>query len=330
MDASGVSAGGYHVSETTTERYGGVDVSKATLDVATWPDGEHQRFPNDPQGAGNAAAWLRARAVAGVSFEASGGYERELARALGRAGVPARREQPGEARAFARASGQRAKTDRIDAGVLARYAAQLRRPANLLAAGQDEHLEAVSRRRRQLVEMITAERNRLAAPGTDEWTRRLIERHLAELEEQLAAVEAELQRIVRADPGYRRRDALLRSVNGVGPTLSTILIASLPELGRLTRQQIAALVGLAPLNRDSGRRRGERRIIGGRGHVRTALYMPALSAVRANPVIRACYRRLRAAGKPHKVAIVACMRKLLAILNAVVRDARPWSPALGG
>jgi transposase len=307
--------------------YGGVDVSKATLDLATWPEEAHTRVTNDAEGAAAAVAWLRGRGVSAVVLEATGGYERVLCAALEQAAVRYSRVNPRQARDFARSTGQLAKTDRIDAVGLARYAAQVQPPPSTVHAERNEELEALTQRRRQLVEMLGAERNRLAAPTTSEWTRRQIEGHIGWLEEQLAELEGRLQRAVAADPVLGARDALLRSVRGVGPVLSTTLLVELPELGRLTGRQAAALAGLAPLNRDSGLRRGERSIWGGRARVRTALYMPALSAVRSNPVIGAQYRRLRAAGKPHKVAIVACMRKLLVLLNAIVRDGRPWQPA---
>lgn len=306
------------------EVYGGVDVSKDWLDVACWPDGDLARFPNDAAGIAQAAAWLGVRRAGEVSFEATGGYERALQAGLEAAGLAARRENPRQVRHFARAAGQLAKTDRIDARVLARYAAQIGRVRR--AETPDPHLAAAAARRRQLVEMISAEKDRLAAPTTDAWTRALIQRHIEWLEEQLAAVDAEQQRIIAASPTYRARDRVLRSVTGVGPTLSGVLIAELPELGACSGKEIAALVGLAPFNRDSGAWRGRRQIWGGRAHVRTALYMPTLSAVRSNPTVGALYRRLRDAGKPHKVAMVACMRKLLVTLNALARDGVTWSP----
>jgi transposase len=304
--------------------HAGVDVSKAELVLATWPDGGHAAFPNDAPGARRAVAWLRSRGVAAVALEATGGYEREACRALSDAGLPFNRANPRQVRDFARSTGQLAKSDRIDAVVLARYAAQVRPRLETAWAVGDEDLEALTQRRRQLVEMISAERNRLAAPGASAWTRRQIEQHIQWLERQLAEVERALQGRIQADPELRRRDALLRSVKGVGPVLSATLIVEFPELGGLDQKQAAALAGLAPLNRDSGQRRGARSIWGGRERVRAALYMPTLAAIRCNPAIRALYRRLREAGKPPKVALVACMRKLLVILNAILRDGRVW------
>lgn len=311
----------------TEQCYGGVDVAKAVLDVATWPGRTHRRFPNDASGREAAVAWLRRHGVAAVALEATGGYERALCVALERAAVPYSRVNPRQARDFARSTGQLAKTDRIDASGLARYAAQVQPRRTEALAERDEAVEALAARRRQLVEMIAAERNRLESPGTNTWMRQAIQEHLDWLEERLAEVEARLQQSIAADPRLRTRDRMLRSVSGVGPVLSTTLLVDLPELGRLSAKEVAALVGLAPFNRDSGAHRGERSIWGGRERVRTALYMPTLSAVRCNPVIRLAYRRLRDAGKPHKVAIVACMRKLLVILNAMLRDGHTWQPA---
>lgn len=304
--------------------YGGVDVSKDWLDIACWPGGDSTRFPNDETGIAESAAWLRARAVCEVSFEATGGYERALQAGLVAAGLIARRENPRQVRHFAQATGQLAKTDRIDASVLAHYAAQIGRVQR--TEPDDPHLAAAAARRRQLVEMITAEKNRLAAPTTDAWTRSLIQRHIEWLEEQLQAVDAEQQRIIAASPTYRERARVLESMTGVGRVLSSVLIADLPELGACSGKEITALVGLAPFSRESGAWRGRRQIWGGRAHVRTALYMPTLSAVRSNPVVRSLYRRLRSAGKPHKVAMVACMRSMLVTLNALARDGVTWSP----
>lgn len=305
--------------------WGGVDVSKARLDVATWPDGEHASFPNTALGAGHAAAWLQQRDVAGVCAEATGGYERELCLALARAGLPHRAENPRQVRDFGRATGTLAKTDRIDAALLARYAAQLRPRMTTVVHTEHEQLEALHQRRGQLMQMLGAERNRLQSPRISEEMRREIQEHIDWLERQLQAIEERLRQGIAADPLLHARDRILHSVKGVGDVLATVLLLELPELGRLKRTEIAALVGLAPFNRDSGAWRGERAIWGGRAHVRHALYMPTLSAIRSNPVIKALYGRLRSAGKPHKVAAVACMRKLLIILNAMLRDGRQWA-----
>ena len=309
------------------QTYGGVDVSKATLDVGTWPNGGHARFDNDAAGAAAATAWFAARQVAAVALEATGGYERAACAALEDGALPYSRLNPRQARDFARSTGQLAKTDHIDAVGLARYAAQVQPQSTVMHSVSEEERETLIQRRRQLVGMMSAEKNRLSAPRTDAWTREQIQHHLHSLDEQLAAVEARLQQAIADDPALRGREALLQSVRGVGPVLSMTLLVELPELGRLKGKQVAALVGLAPMNRDSGTRRGERSIAGGRARVRTALYMPTLSALRCNPHIRAQYRGLRAAGKPHKVAIVACMRKLLVVLTAMLRDGQIWQPA---
>jgi transposase len=308
------------------QMYGGVDVSKATLDVATWPQGEHACFDNDAAGAASAAAWFIERAVAAVVLEATGGYERVACHAFGNASLAYSRVNPRQARDFARSTGQLAKTDRIDAVGLARYAAQVQPQSTVMRTGAADERESLIQRRRQLVGMISAEKNRLTAPRMDAWTREQIQHHLQSLEEQLAAVEARLEQAIEDDPDLQQRNVVLRSMRGVGPALATTLLVDLPELGRLNSKEAAALVGLAPLNRDSGTRRGERSIAGGRRRVRTALFMPTLSAVANNPTIGQLYRRLRQAGKPHKVAMVACMRKLLVILNAMLRDGRTWQP----
>jgi transposase len=309
--------------------YDGVDVSARWLDAGCWPEPGRARFRNDEAGSAAAAAWFVSRGVADVSVEATGGYERVVVRSLEQVDIRVRREHPLQVRQFSQSTGRLAKTDRIDAEMLARFAAQPgRRPSRHQAASPDPHLGAAATRRRQLVEMIVAEKNRLAAPTTDAWARELIERHIEWLEEQLAAVEAEQERIVVEDPATRERARLLQSVTGVGPRLSVQLITSLPELGRCSGKEIAALAGLAPFNRDSGAYRGRRSIRGGRAPVRTALYMPTLSAVRSNPDIGHLSRRLRTAGKPHKVAMVACMRSLLVTLNALVRDGVVWTPRL--
>jgi transposase len=306
--------------------WGGVDVSKAQLDLATWPHEEHASFPNTVGGTSAAVAWLRARGVVGVCIEATGGYEHVACLTMGHAALPYHRANPRQARDFARATGELAKTDPIDAGVLARYAGQLR-PRMAATVPENEALEAMKQRREQLVQMLTAERNRLAGPRTNEWMRRQIQEHIDWLERELRALEDELRRAITTDTTLGPRDRLLRSAVGVGPVLATVLLVDLPELGRLGHKEISALVGVVPFNRDSGARRGERSIWGGRADVRHALFMPTLSATRHNPVIRALYHRLREAGKPHKVALVACMHKLLIILNAMLRDGRPWAPA---
>lgn len=304
--------------------WGGIDVSKAQLDLASWPVEAHASFPNSIAGATEAVAWLRAQAVVGVAIEATGGYEHVACLAMVQGAVPYHRANPRQVRDFARAIGELAKTDPIDAAVLARYCGQLR-PRTAASVPENEALQVMKQRRDQLVKMRTSERNRLAGPRTDAWLRRQIGRHLEWLERELRELESQLRAAIAADTTLGPRDRLLRSAVGVGPVLATVLLLELPELGRLRHKEICALVGLVPFNRDSGAHRGERSIWGGRASVRHALFMPTLSAIRRNPVIQALYRRLRAAGKPYKVAIVACMRKLLTILNAMLRDGREWA-----
>lgn len=307
------------------EVWAGVDVAKQHLDVALEGKGEVRRFANDEAGSVRLLAWLQAHAGARVVVEATGGYERLLLAAAARAGIPAARMNPRQVRDFARATGRLAKTDALDAAVLAAFGARLH-PAPTPPADEGQTaLAAQVARRRQLKEMVVAERHRagMAPPAV----RAGIERHLQWLEQEVAAVEAELDQQVAADAGRRTRAALLQSVPGVGPTVARALLAGLPELGVLRGRQLAALVGVAPLNRDSGQLRGRRMVWGGRAPVRAALYMAALVGSRHNPVLRDYYRRLVNAGKAKKVALVACMRKLLVILNAIVRDGRPWDDA---
>jgi transposase len=303
----------------------GIDVSKDALDVAVRPSGEAWRAANDEGGLAELAGRLAALGPALVLLEATGGYERAAAAELAAAGLPVQVVNPRQVAAFGRAVGQLAKTDRLDAGLLARFAEAVRPAPRPLADEQAAELKALVARRRQLRGMLAAEQARLAtAPRR---VRPQLEAHIAWLRKALRELDDELGRALRASPLWRERDDLLRGVPGVGPVLSATLIAELPELGRLGRAQIAALVGVAPLNRDSGSRRGARSCWGGRAHVRGALYMAALAAARHNPTIRAFYARLTAAGKPKKVALTACMRKLLTILNAMVAHRTPWRPA---
>ena len=299
----------------------GIDVAKATLDIALRPGGERWTVPNDEFGI--RALLARLSPLGGlVVLEATGGYEHAVAAALAAAGLGVVIANPRQVRAFARATGQLAKTDAIDAQILALFAERVQPTPRPLPDAAAQALDALLTRRRQLVEMLVAEKNRLALARPP--VRRGITAHIRWLERQLTDVERDLTLAVQASPLWRAQDDLLQSVPGVGPVLSCTLLAELPELGQLTRKQIAALVGVAPLARDSGTLHGHRTVWGGRASVRTALYMAALVAARWNPVIRAFYQRLRAAGKPAKVALTACMRKLLIILNAMVRTATPW------
>jgi transposase len=306
----------------------GIDVSKAWLDVAVRPTGEAWRTEHDPAAIATLVERLRALAPAHVVLEANGGLEVPLAGALAAAGVPVAVVNPRQVRDFARATGRLAKTDAIDAQVLAHFAAGVRPRIRPLPDAATRHLGALVARRRQLLEMLTAERNRRR--GAPPAIRAELAEHLAWLGARLEQQDRALAEAVRASPVWQAQSDLLQSTPGVGPVLAATLLAELPELGHLNRRQVAALVGVAPLNRDSGTRRGRRTIWGGRAGVRTTLCMATWCATRYNPVIRAMYARLVAAGKLRKVALTACMRKLLTILNAMVRHGARWTtPDIG-
>lgn len=302
----------------------GIDVAKATLEVAVRPSGERWALANEAPALPGLVTRLAALAPTLIVLEATGGFEHAAVAALAAAGLPVVVADPRQVRDFARATGQLAKTDAIDAGLLTLFAERVRPQARPLADDATQALDAILTRRRQLVEMLTAERNRLgfARPPV----RRGITQHIRWLERQLDDVDHDLGQLIERSPVWRAQDDLLQSVPGIGPIVSRTLLGELPELGRLNRKEIAALVGVAPLARDSGTLRGKRLVWGGRAPVRAVLYMGALVATGWNPVIRACYQRLRAAGKPAKVALVACMRKLLIILNAMVRTNTRWQP----
>lgn len=302
--------------------YVGIDVSKAQLEVAERPSGERAVIPHTEAGIATLVEQLRARRSACVVLEATGGLQVPLASALAVAGIPVAVVNPRQVRDFAKATGQLAKTDAIDAQVLARFAEAVRPTPRPLPDEATQHLGALLTRRRQLIEMLVAEQHRMrTAPRP---IQRQIQTHLTWVKRQLAALDEDLTHRIQATPLWREHEDLLRSVPGIGPIVSRTLLAELPELGTLTHKQIAALVGVAPLNRDSGTLRGRRMIWGGRTVVRGALYMSAVVAARHNPVIKAFYQRLRAAGKVPKVALVACMHKLLTILNAMVKHRTPW------
>ena len=302
----------------------GIDVAKAELVVAVRPGDARWRVPNDARGLARLRVRLRHLAPALVVLEATGGYERAAVAAIAATQLPVVVVNPRQVRDFARATGQLAKTDRIDADILALFAERVRPTPRPLPDAVSAALDALLRRRRQLVGMLGAERNRLKhAVGP---VRRGIRHHIRWLECQLDTVDQDLDDSIQRSPVWRAKDNLLRSVPGVGPIVSRTHLGELPELGQLNRKRIAALVGVAPLARDSGTLRGKRIVWGGRAPVRAALYMSALVAAHHNPVIRAFYRRLVAAGKPKKVALIACMRKLLTILNAMLRTNTAWSP----
>ena len=310
-----------------TQTYIGIDVAKDHLDVHALPSGEAWRSANDPDGIDALVARAAELGPALVVLEASGKYEAPCAAALAAAGVPVAVVNPRQTRDFGKSTGQLAKTDSLDAAMLALFAERVRPEPRALPDAETEALQAILARRRQLITMLVSEKNRahMAAPSV----RKSIAKHVRWLEKELGAVDDDLRQAIRESAAWRVKDDLLRAVPGVGRVLATTLLADLPELGRLNRREIAALVGVAPLNRDSGRHRGERSVWGGRATVRTALYMGALAAVRSNPPVKALYERLVAKGKPKKVALVACMRKLLVTCNAVVRDGQAWSPSYG-
>jgi transposase len=303
----------------------GVDVSKDDLVIAVAPTGEQWTSNQDPAALDHLVARLRVLAPQLIVLEATGGYERPLVAACALAQLPVAVVNPRQVRAFAQALGRTAKTDAIDARVLAQFGAQLRPAPRPVADADTQALAALVARRRQLLEMLGAERNRLAQTPTGPVARDLRE-HIRWLERRLAHVDTDLADRIQRSPVWRVHDDLLQSVPGIGPTVARTLLAELPELGTLNRRAIAALAGVAPFNRDSGHWRGRRAIWGGRASVRAGLYMAALVATRYNPVLAPFYQRLRAAGKPAKVALVAVMRRLLTILNAMIQHQTAWRP----
>jgi transposase len=305
-------------------RYVGIDVAKATLEVALGSGGETWQVANDVAGRAALVARLSQPRPAAIVLEATGGLELPLVSELAAAGLPVRVVNPRQVRDFAKATGRLAKTDRLDAQVLAHFAEALRPEPRPLPDAATQALRALVTRRQQLQGMLSAEQNRLAT--TPEQLRSSLRAHLAWLRQAITDLDRDLEQTIRASELWRDQDDRLQSVPGVGPVLSSILLAEVPELGRLNRKQIAALIGVAPLARDSGTLRGKRACWGGRTRVRCVLYMAILSATRHNPLIRAFYQRLLAAGKLKKVALVACMHKLLLILNAMAGTQTSWQP----
>jgi transposase len=307
-----------------TGSYVGIDVAKQTLEVAVH-DGPAWQVSNDRRGCEALARRLTRLAPALVVIEATGPWGRRLAAALAAAALPVALVNPRQVRRFGAAAGQLAKTDRLDARLIARYGQAMQPRRWTPPSPEQERLEALLTRRRQLVRMLVAERQRLEeAP---EVVRAMVADLIAQLETRLAALEQLVDEAVAAVPELAEQERLLRSIPGVGPQTARLVIVELPEINQLPQRQLSALAGLAPLNHDSGRHRGRRRIWGGRKELRQTLYMAALVASRHNPVVRATYERLLAAGKPQKVALVACMRKLLLILASVSRRQTPWYPA---
>lgn len=310
----------------STESFVGIDVSKDALDVHRLPDGATRRFDNTPQGLAALVAWLRSPGPALIAVEATGGYERPAVAALCLGGLPVAVVNPKRVRGFAQALGRRARTDALDAAVLAAFAHQLRPPVRPLAGAEAQELQALVARRNQLIEMRTMESNRLATANRA--VRRSIEAILRALDKQIESSDGELTRAIERSAAWKAKDELLQSIPGIGPVVSRTLLAELPELGTLSREQVAALVGVAPLNRDSGRWNGKRFIAGGRAAVRRVLYLGAHAARQGNAVLRAFAERLEKAGKPPKVIRIALARKLVIIANAVLRDQRTWQPQM--
>jgi transposase len=300
----------------------GIDVSKAWLDVAVHEQKEVGRFSNEDAGIHGLVKQLKKLKPALIVLEATGGFELLVVAELSQAGLPVAVVNAKRVRDFAKATGQIAKTDKLDAKVLAHFAATLRPEVRSLRSEEEEQLTALLTRRRQVLDRLTVERNRLvtvrARMRTD------LEAHIRWLSHSLKELDQEMEEFIQGSPLWKEKDALLQSVPGVGRVTSATMLGMLPELGLLNRQQIAALVGVAPFNKDTGGKQGKRRIFGGRADVRSVLYMAALSAKKHNPFIRTFYARLIQHGKEKKVALTACMRKLLVILNAMVHTNQPW------
>ena len=307
--------------------YVGIDVCKDRLDVGFWPSEKTFSEPNDAKGIARLVKRVAKRKPSLVVLESTGRLEVPVALELGEAGVPYRIVNPRQVRDFAKALGQLAKTDRIDALVLARWAESARLEPKPLPDAEHRELRALVMRRLQLIESKVAEENRLKGEVVPK-VRKSVKDSIGWLTRQIKRLDADLDRTIKGSPTFSEQSELIQSVPGVGPNTANMIQACLPELGTLSRGGIAALVGVAPLNRDSGKRQGRRFCWGGRAEVRAALYMAALVASRYNPVICDIYKRLRARGKPAKVALVACMRKLLVILNAMMRDRTVWRQTL--
>ena len=309
--------------ETT---YVGIDAAKDRVDIAVRPTGEYWDVTYDEAKVAALVAQLQTLQPAAVILESTGGLELPLVAALAAAALPVAVVNPRQVRDFAKSTGRLAKTDRLDAQVLAHFAEAVGPPMRPLRDAETQALSAVLGRRRQVMAMLVAEKNRLSRAVVE--VRPRIQSHITWLEQELNDVDAELRQMIRRSPVWCEQDDLLRSVPGVGEQVSLTLLADLPELGKLDRKQIAALVGVAPYNRDSGPHRGKRTVWGGRSRVRAALYMGALVASRWNPVIRDFYQRLLATGKPKKLALTACMRKLLTILNSMMRTGERWDTTI--
>jgi transposase len=312
------------VTANDAEYFIGIDVSKRELDISIGSAGEYWTAANDPTGIGCTVERLKKYSPRLIVVESTGGLEGPLVAEAYAAGLAIAIVHPGRVREFAKSVGLLAKTDKLDARVLARFAETVRPRPTQLPTEAEQQLSALLTRRRQVVEMLVAETNRLSSTHAALQAR--LRQHLVWLDEELAALNKEIDDFIQKTPEFKTKEELLRSTPGIGPVTSAILLADLPELGQLSRQKIAALVGVAPFNNDSGPRRGKRRVKGGRKPVRNVLYMATVASVRFNPVIKAFYDHLLQQGKEKKVALVACMRKLLTILNAMMRTSQAWKP----
>jgi transposase len=300
----------------------GIDVSKERLDCYCRPTGITSSYRNTPTGISDLIKWAQAQQPQLIVLEATGGLERPLVSEIFAARLPMVVVNPRQVRDFARAIGQLAKTDQIDAAVIAHFGEAVNPEVRPLPDQLTQQMDALMTRRRQLVQMLAAERNHLVSAPAH--VQNYVKEHISHLEELIKKLDQDIDQMITGSPIWKTKDDLLRSVKGVGPVLSRTLLAELPELGQLSRQEISKLVGVAPLNNDSGKYKGKRSCWGGRASVRGPLYMATLSATRCNPVIKEFYERLIAKGKAKKVAIVACMRKMLITLNAMVKSNKPW------
>lgn len=306
-----------------SEKFVGIDVSKACLDVAIHKSNKVNQWANDDSGVKKLIKFLKPLSVTLVVLEATGGYEALATSLLYESGLPVVVANPRHVRNFAKATGALAKTDQIDARNIAHYASAVRPALRELKDEQTKLLAALNTRRRQIVDMLASEKNRLhSAPKAN---RKNISQHIKWLEKNLKQINKDIRKAIQKSPIWRENDDIIQSYKGMGSVSSATLLSDLPELGTLNRKEIAALAGVAPFNCDSGKYRGRRRIWGGRANVRKTLFMASRSAIRFNPVIKSFYERLRAAGKPHKVALTACMRKILITVNAMVKNKTYWS-----
>jgi transposase len=301
----------------------GIDVSKAKLDVAAAPCGRYASFCNTEEDMPGLLEFISSVSPSIIAIESTGGFERLALRALSLARLPVVAINPRQIRDFAKSLGILAKTDKIDAHVIARFAQAVKPEIRHLKSEDEQMLDALQARHFQLVEMITAEKNRFAS--APKWTKKDIQSNIKGLEKRLAKVNRDMDDLIKKSPIWSERGKILKSVPGVGPVMLSTMLAALPELGTLNRKKVSALVGVAPLNCDSGKYKGKRMVWGGRAKVRSVLYMCALSAIKCNPKIKTFYNRLRQAGKAFKVAITACMRKLLIILNAMAKNETYWA-----